>query len=311
MTPQGSRPMKKLFPRTGLTRNTDLYLLLLPTVAYFLIFHYGPMIGLQIAFKDYRPLDGFWLSPWVGLKHFERFLRSYQFVRLIYNTLSLSVYQIVVGFPLPILFALALNQVQHRRYKQTVQTVSYAPHFISTVVMVGLTLVFLSRSNGLVNQLLVALGFEPVFFMGNARYFQSVYVLTGVWQHTGWSSIIYLATLSSIDPQLHEAAIVDGASRMQRILKIDIPSIVPTIVVILILSVGRAMSVGFEKAFLLQTPLNLARSEIIATYVYKVGLISGQFSFSTAVGLFNSVINLMLLYVVNRIARSVSGSGLW
>ncbi len=294
-----------------ITRNYELYLFLAPTLLYFAVFHYGPMYGVQIAFKDFMASKGIWGSPWVGLVHFQRFFNSYLSWSLIANTLVLSLAQLAFGFPVPIILALLLNQMTNARFKSTVQTVTYAPHFISTVVMVGMLLVFLSPRNGLVNYLIQALGVEPVFFMGKQEWFRPLYVASGIWQSSGWSSIIYLAALSGVDPQTHEAAVIDGATKLQRILYVDVPGIIPTAVVLLILNMGQIMSVGFEKAFLMQTPLNLAASEIISTYVYKVGLLNVQFSFSAAVGLFNSAVNVVLITAVNSISRRVSAISLW
>ena len=291
--------------------NSLLYLLLLPAVLYALIFLYAPMGGVLIAFKDYSPTKGIFGSPWVGLKYFLRFFNSYNFGEIFYNTLSLSVYNLVAQFPIPIVFALLLNQMRHRRFKKVVQTVSYAPHFISMVVLVGMLNVFLSPSTGVVNALIKALGGNAVYFLGKAELFRPVYVWSGVWQDTGRSAIIYIAALSGIEQELHEAAMVDGASKLQRTLYIDIPGIMPTAVIMLILNMGRIMSVGFEKAYLMQNTLNISASEIISTYVYKVGLLNAQFSLSTAIGLFNSVISCVLVVSVNYIARRYSDTSLW
>ncbi len=295
----------------SIIKNYELYLFLLPTLLYFIIFHYVPMYGVQIAFKNFIAIEGIWGSPWVGFEHFRRFFSSYQFWLLIRNTFGLSVYALVAGFPAPIILALLLNQLRNEKYKKVVQTVTYAPHFISTVVMVGMLLVFLSPRSGFINHIIQLFGGEPVHFMARPEWFRTLYVGSGIWQSTGWGSVIYLAALSGINPQQHEAAIVDGATKLQRIRHIDIPGIIPTAVILLILNMGQIMSVGFEKAFLMQTYLNLETSEIIATYVYKVGLLNAQFSFSAAVGLFNSVINLILILTVNKIAKSIGETSLW
>lgn len=289
----------------------DLYLLLLPTLAFFIVFHYVPMYGAQLAFKDFRAVDGIWGSPWAGLRHFSRLVNSYQFLPLVRNTLVLSLYSLIAGFPVPIVLALLLNHLPSHRYKRLVQTTLYAPHFISTVVLVGMLFIFLSPRSGLVNSVLRFAGAGPVFFMAEARWFRHLFVLSGVWQSAGWGSIIYLAALSAVDPSLYEAADMDGAPKVQKILHIDLPTIMPTAVVLLILNFGRVMNVGFEKVFLMQTPSTLGSSEIIATYVYKVGIISAQFGFATAVGLFNSIVNLVLILVVNRVARALSETSLW
>ncbi len=300
---------------TGLWRkimkNWELYLFLLPTLIYIIVFKYLPMYGVTIAFKNFNPALGIQGSPWVGLRHFERFFNSYWFHDLLRNTLALSVFQLVASFPMPIIVALMLNQVRHKRYKKVVQTVIYAPHFISTVVLAGIMFVFLSPSSGIVNKAIELLGGEPVFFMARPEWFRPLYVLSGIWQDTGFGTIVYLAALTSVPPELHEAAIVDGATKLQRIRYIDIPSIIPTAVILLILEMGNIMNIGFEKAYLMQTSLNVTASEIIPTYVYKVGLLQAQWSFSAAVGLFNAVINFILLITVNRIAKSLSNTSLW
>ena len=292
-------------------RNYELYLFLLPTFLYFLVFHYGPMYGVQIAFKNFTASRGIWGSPWVGFAHFQRFFSSYQFWSLLRNTLGISLYSLIAGFPVPIILALLLNQIPGKRFRRTVQTITYAPNFISVVVIVGMLLVFLSPRGGLINAIIELFGGTSIYFMARPEWFQTIYVLSGIWQGAGFGSIIYLAALSSIDPQLHEAAIVDGATKLQRIRHIDIPGIVPTAVILLILNTGTIMNVGFEKAFLMQTPLNLETSEIISTYVYKVGLVNAQFSFSSAVGLFRAAINLTLIVAVNRFARTVGETALW
>lgn len=301
---KGHRNLNKIM------KNWQLYILILPALIYFIIFCYGPMYGVQIAFKDFIANKGIWGSPWVGLKHFKNFFQTYSSRRVIWNTLSLSVYSLIAGFPMPIILALMLNEVKNQRFKKIVQNVTYAPHFISTVVMVGIILIFFSPT-GIINQLGSLLGIEPKIFLGKDYLFRHIYVWTGVWQGMGWGSIIYLAALSGIDPQLHEAATVDGASRLQRVIHINIPGILPTIIIMLILNVGGIMSVGFEKAFLMQNSLNLKYSEIISTYVYKTGLINANYSFSAAVNLFNTVINLLLLISVNKISKTVSDVYLW
>ena len=291
--------------------NYDLYLLLLPALVYFIIFHYGPMYGLQIAFKDFMPLRGIGDSPWVGFKYFERFLNAYQFWAILKNTVFLSLYSLVIGFPIPIILSLLLNQINSRRFQRVVQTVTYAPNFISVMVIVGMVLIFLSPRNGIVNQLRALFGGEPIFFMAKPEWFRSIYVWSGIWQNAGFSMIVYLAALTSIDPFLHEAAVVDGANKIQRIWYIDIPGILPTISILLILNLGNIMSVGFEKVYLLQNPLNASSSEIIATYVYKMGLQRYQYSYSSSIGLFKSVVNCILLVTVNFISRKMGNSSLW
>jgi putative aldouronate transport system permease protein len=294
-----------------LTKNYQLYLLVIPTVIYYIIFHYIPMAGVQIAFKDYMFIHGIWGSPWVGLEHFERFFNSFEFVKIIVNTIKLSVYQLVFGFPTPIILALLLNQLISKKFKKFAQTVIYAPHFISTVVMVGMLFIFLSPRSGVINHIITFFGGEAQFFLGSPDWFRAVYVLSDIWQNTGWGTIIYLAALSTISPELHESAVVDGANKLQRMWHIDIPGILPTAVILLILSMGHIMSLGFEKVYLMQTSLNLTTSETIPTYVYKTGLLGAQYSFSTAVGLFNSIINFIVLISVNQIAKKVTNTSLW
>jgi putative aldouronate transport system permease protein len=296
--------LKKIFS------NYQLYLFLLPALIYFIVFHYVPMYGVLIAFKDFVATKGIMESPWVGFKHFERFFDSYQFWSLIKNTLGLSVTQLVVGFPLPIFLALMLNQMRSEKSKRFVQTVVYAPHFISVVVLAGMIYVFFSN-NGLINNMILMFGGDPISFMAKPEWFKPLYIASGVWQETGWAAIIYLAALAGVSPELHEAAIMDGANKWQRIFHVDIPAIMPTAVILLILSVGSIMNIGFEKAYLLQTPMNQPSAEIIPTYVYKMGLQQAQYSFAAAVGLFNAVINLILLVAVNKFAKRLSGTGLW
>lgn len=289
----------------------QLYLFLIPALVGLIVFSYLPMYGIQLAFKDYYPMKGILGSPWIGFDHFVRFFNSYQFKQLIGNTIMLSVYSLVIGFPIPIILALTLNQVKNSKYKKLVQTVTYAPHFISVVVLVGILNIFLSVNGGMINEIIKVFGGEPILFMGKQEYFRDIYVWSGIWQSMGWSAVIYLAALSGVSPELHEAATVDGATKLQRIMNIDLPTILPTIVILLILNCGSIMGVGFEKAFLMQNPLNLGHSEIIATYTYKMGLINAEYGFSTAVGLFNSVINCVLLLSVNKIAKKLGQGSLF
>lgn len=292
-------------------KNWQLYLFLVIPAALFFIFNYVPMYGVLMAFEDYMPGKGILGSEWVGFYHFRRFFNSPSFWLLIKNTLQISFYGLVFGFPVPILFALMLNEVKRKRYKAFVQTVSYAPHFISCVVMVGMITAFLSPSSGIVNNLIQKLGGNAVSFMAEPDYFKPIYVITGIWQELGWSAVIYLAALSGIDQQLQEAARIDGAGRLRIIWHINLPAILPAIVITLIMSVGGIMNVGFEKALLMQNDLNQESSEIISTYVYKAGLMGAQFSFGTAVGLFNSVVNFLLLAAVNFTAGKLNETKLW
>ena len=299
------RMVKRIFS------NWQLYLFLLPTIAYFLVFRYYPMYGLQIAFRNYKAVKGIWGSPWVGWQNFERFFAAADFAQLMKNTLAVSVGNLLISFPVPIILALLLNQLPSKRYKKLVQTVIYAPHFISTVVMVGIIFLFFSPSSGIVNHAIVALGGEAIHFTAEASLFRPLYIGSDIWQSAGWGSILYLAALASINPELHEAAVVDGANKLQRVWHIDIPGILPTVVIMFILNAGKIMAVGFEKAYLMQTSLNISASEIIATYVYKRGLLKAQYSLTTAVGMFESVINLVLILSVNFISRKISDSSLF
>lgn len=292
-------------------QNWELYIFIAPAFLYFLIFSYGPMYGIQIAFKNFIPTKGIAGSPWVGFDHFERFFHSYYFWDLLWNTLSISLYELAIGFPIPIILALAFNEVRNGFFKKLAQTVTYAPHFISVVVMAGMIISFLSPSTGIVIHIIEGLGFQAPEFLTDPRWFKTIYVLSGVWQSAGWGTIIYLAALSGVDPGLHEAAIIDGASRFQRIRHINIPTIIPTMTILLILNMGSLLGVGFEKILLLQNPLNMVSSDVISTFVYRSGLVDAQYSFSTAIGLFNSVINCVMLVVVNQIVRRTSENSLW
>ncbi|MHC6220556.1 ABC transporter permease [Arthrobacter sp. MMS24-S77] len=269
------------------------------------------MYGVQIAFRNYNPVDGFLGSPWVGLANFQRFVSSFQFERVLENTVWLAVLGLLIAFPVPIVLALLVNQLQARRFKQLTQTVLYSPAFISTVVVVGMMFVLLSPRSGLINNALQLFGGQPVFFMGSADWFRPVYVVSDVWQQAGFSMVVYLAALTGIDPALHDAAKVDGANKFQRIRHIDIPGIMPVITVLFILAIGNLLNVGFEKALLMQTNLNMQTSEIVQTYVYHAGLQQAQFSYSAAIGLFNSLLNLALLVTFNWVARRATKTSLW
>jgi len=284
---------------------------MLPALLYFIIFKYIPMVDAVLAFKDYRLVLGIWGSPWVGFKYFTMFFDNPVFWTLIKNTLGLSLYALIVGFPIPILLAIFLNEIKHGFFKRAVQLVTYAPYFISTVIMISMIMLIFSPRLGVVNVALKEFGLQPINFLGIPSFFPSLYVWSGVWQYSGYSAIVYLAALTGVDPELYEAAKVDGASRIQRILNIDLPGIMPVAMILLILNVGSLLGVGFEKVYLLQNPLNLETSEVIATYVYKIGLLNSNFSFGTAVGLFNSTVNMILLVLVNFIAKRVSDMSLW
>ncbi|NOU72508.1 ABC transporter permease subunit [Paenibacillus sp. LMG 31458] len=269
------------------------------------------MYGVQIAFKDFNAVQGIWGSPWVGLQHFERFFQGYYFERLLTNTVLISVYYLIISFPLSVVFALLINEIRLVMFKKTIQLVTYAPHFISTVVLVGMMAIFLSPKTGLVNQFFLWAGGNPIDFMAEPSWFKTLYVFSGVWQNIGWNSILFIAALAGVDPQQHESATLEGASKLQRIWHINLPGIMPTVMILFILQCGQIMAVGFEKVFLMQNDVNISASDIISTYVYRSGVLGAQYSFSAAVGLFNSVINLMLLIVVNRISKRLTDTSLW
>lgn len=306
-----AHPARRYGPLRKMARHWQLYFVILLPIAYLIIFKYVPMAGIVIAFKDYNVIKGIFGSEWIGLKYFKQFFESPNFWLYMKNTLGISFYGLLVGFPAPIILALALNEVRNGLFKKSVQLVSYAPYFISTVIMVSILIVNLTPNVGIVSKLFQMLGVENTNFMGIPSLFKSIYVWSDVWQHTGYGAIIYIAALAGVNPELYEAARVDGASRIQKIINVDIPSLIPVSVILLILNLGNLMKLGFEKIYLMQNPLNLATSEVISTYVYKVGLLGSSFSFSAAIGVFNSVINLTLLIVVNYIARKISNNSLW
>ena len=288
----------------------QIYLLLLPAVVYFVIFYYLPMSGLQIAFRNYRVTRGIWGSDWVGLEYFIKFFRHPQCWMIIRNTLVISLYTLAT-FPLSIIAAVLINELRNDKFKKTVQMITYAPHFISTVVICSMITLFMNQSTGLFNGIIERLGGERVDFLGISAYFPHIYVWSGVWQDLGWGTIIYLATLSAVSPELHEAAYIDGANRLQIIWHVNLPSILPTIVILLIMNCGRILSVGFEKIYLLQNSLNLDVSQVISTYTYELGLLGGQYSYSTAIGLLNTVVNVVMLVIVNLISKRLSNVSLW
>ncbi len=292
-------------------KNYQLYLLLLPSAILLFCFAYLPMVGIVIAFQSYSPALGILGSKFVGMKNFMQYFRSYQFAVTIKNTLILSIYSILVGFPLPILLALMCNQMKTKMFKKVFQVVTYLPHFISTMVMCGLILIFLSPSSGLFANLWKLFGATFPNLMASAANFKHVYVWSDIWQHLGWDSIIYLAALAGIDPTYYEAATVDGATTLQKIRYIDIPMILPTAMVLLILRAGSILGIGFEKVFLLQNVQNIMSSEIISTYVYKMGMQSMQYSLSTAIGLFNTVVNVIVLLLVNLLSRKLTDNSLF
>jgi putative aldouronate transport system permease protein len=288
-----------------------LHALVLPTVIYFFIFAYIPMYGIIVAFKDFSFAKGIWGSRWVGFEHFMVFFKSMYFPRLVKNTVLISVYSIIWGMPFPIIFALLLNEVKNRHFKRIVQTVSYFPHFVSTVIIVGLMFSFLSPVDGIVNIIRVKYGYDPINFMQSTRWFRTLYVGSGIWQGFGWNSIIYLAALSGISNELYEAAYVDGATKWQQTIHISIPGIMPTFIILFILNVGRIMSVGSSKIILMYTPATYDVADVISTYVYRKSLMGGEFSFGAAVGLFNTIINFLLVYITNKTSKKISDISLW
>ena len=293
-----------------LYKEKALWLLLLPGIIWYLIFAYGPMYGLIISFKDFSPFKGIVKSPWVGFMWFEQFFKSQFFWRLIKNTLLLNIYNIIFGFPIPIILAFMLNEVQHNWYKRIAQTISYLPHFVSTVIVIGMLVNFVSPT-GIINSMIKSLGGETVHFMVKPQWFRPLYIITGIWQSAGWSSIIYIAALSGIDPQLYEAAIVDGANKIKQIWYVSLPGIMPTILIMLILALGSILSIGYEKIILMYNTATYETADVINTYVYRRGVVGGEYSFGTAVGLFQSIINFIFIVIANKISRKVSEVSLW
>lgn len=301
---------KKLALSRNFRYNYDLVLLFLIPLAWYILFKYVPIYGVQIAFRRFNPTLGITGSDWVGFTYFQQFFDSYYFTELLGNTILLSLFQLAVGFPVPILLALLINELPSKRLQKTIQNVTYIPYFLSVVVVVSMLNLF-SKENGLFNQVAGLFGFLPTDFMAKAEYFRPLYVFSNVWQNMGFNAIIYIAALAAVDPTLYEAAVIDGASRFRKIIHISLPSIVPTILVLFILRIGSIMEIGFEKAYLMQNPVNMETSEIISTFIYKNGIQKGQFSYSTAVGLFNSVINFLLLVTANFISRKAAKTSLW
>ncbi|GIP37866.1 sugar ABC transporter permease [Paenibacillus sp. J31TS4] len=292
-------------------RRYDLYLMLLIPIVWYVVFQYGPMYGLQIAFKNFNPAKGILDSKWVGFEHFQRFFESYYFWRLLWNTVSINLFSLLFAFPIPIFLALLVNEIRNKAFSKMVQNITYIPHFISVVAMVGMLLLFLSPRGGPLNTLIQAFGGQPVRFLDLPGWFKTIFISSNIWQNMGWQSIIYIAALSGVNPQLYEAAKMDGASRLRRIWHVSLPGILPVIVILLILDVGHFMNVGFEKILLMQNNLNMESSDVISTFVYTTGILKGEFSYTAAIGMFNSVVNLMLLVLVNRFARKKAETSLW
>lgn len=302
-------PKRKLWKQ--ILKRYDLYLMLLLPMAWYILLMYGPMYGLQIAFKDYIPVNGFWGSEWVGLEHFKRFFDSYYFWRLIKNTITIEMFSLIFGFPIPILLALLVNEIRVKKFKKTLQNITYIPHFISVVVLVGMLSLFLDPQNGIINIALSHIGIDPVAYMQKAEWFKFLFISSNIWTNMGWQSIIYIAALSGVDPQLYEAATVDGASRLKRIIHVSIPAILPTIIILFILDIGHFMDIGFQKILLMQNDLNMSSSDVIATFTYRKGILDGEYSFTTAIGLFDAVINFILLILINQLARKKASTSLW
>ncbi len=291
-------------------RNKYVYLMAIPVILFYVCFCYLPMSGLLIAFQDYSPTKGIWGSKWVGFENFIDFFHDYQFPRLLKNTLTLSLKLILFGFPAPIILALLINELRGRRYRKFVQTVSYLPHFISLVVVCGLISNF-TASTGVINQILSLLGFEPKTFLMDPKLFHPLFVISDIWQSVGWSSIVYLSAISGIDPGLHEAASIDGAGRFRRIWHITLPALVPTITVLFIMRIGNIMNLGYEKIILLYNPTIMETADIISTFTYRRGLLDADYGFSTAVGMFNSLVNFSILFIANKLSRKLTGESLW
>ncbi|WP_235560996.1 ABC transporter permease [Bacillus sp. FJAT-28004] len=298
--------------KKNIVRHWQLYAIVSVPVAFLIIFNYVPLLGIQLAFKEFNPVQGIWGSPWVGGKQFAMFFESPFFWPIIKNTLLLSVYSLFIGAPAAILLALAMNEVGNQRFKKVVQMFTYAPYFISTVVLVGIINIVLSPSTGLYGQLTGLVGItDPIDILGDPSAFSSLFVWSAVWQETGYGAVVYLAALSGVNPELYEAARIDGATRLKKIFHIDLPAIRPTIIILFIMAIGGLLSVGFEKVFLLQNIMNLSTSEVISTYVYKIGLVHMNYSFAVAVGVFNSVIGFVLIFIANFLARKYSDSSLF
>lgn len=294
-----------------LRRDWFLYVILIPFIAWYILFAFKPMYGLQIAFKDYNVFQGITGSSWAGLHHFEAFLRSDYFLRVLKNTLMISLYSLVFAFPAPIILALLLNEVKNTAFKKTVQTVTYLPHFISVVVVCGIVTNLLAPGNGIINIILEQLGMEKIYFLAIPDYFRTIFISMGIWQEMGFSAIIYIAALSGINNDLYEAAVVDGANKWKRILYVTLPGILPTIMIMLILKIGNLMEVGYEAIILLYQPATYETADVISTYVYREGIMNGRYDMATAVGFFNSVIGLLLIVVSNRLSKKYTGNGLW
>lgn len=307
------KEVRKERPLSDIKKNWQLYVMLLVPFIYILVFKYGPMYGATIAFTNYVPMKGYFGSEWVGFANFIRFFKSPQCLTLIKNTLALSLYSLLLSIPFPVILAICINYLKNQAFKKSVQMVTYLPHFISTVIIVGLMQLMFNTQSGVVNNILFALTGEKTNFLGLSKYFRHMYVWSGVWQGTGWSSILYVSALAGVDPQLHEAAIIDGASKVRRVWHIDIPCILPTISIMIIMSMGSILNVGFDKTFLMQNATNLEMSEVLSTYEYKVGIGGGMpsYSYPAAIGMFSSIVTFILICITNKITKTLSNTGLW
>ena len=304
---------KRYWRKIGYRLGNDwqIYVLLVPALAYFFVWNYLPLYGIQIAFRDFKAVFGITGSEWVGFYHFKEFFNSYYFVRLLKNTFLLNFYGLIWGFPIPVILALLLNQIRFRRFKRFTQTVIYIPHFISTVVLAGMIYIFFSPSSGIINRLAVALGGKSIYYMIEPGWFRPLFIGSAIWQDAGWGTILYIAALTGIDPQIYEAATIDGANKMQKIWYIDIPSLIPIATMVLILSFGRLLTSNTQKALLLQTPGNIETSDIIGVYVYNIGLGKAMYSYTAAIGLFLNLINFVMIVTVNSIAKRVGDTALF
>lgn len=296
--------------RKDLRKNKWKYIMILPVIIYIAVFCYKPMYGVIIAFKNFRPAVGIMDSPWVGLKHFITFFNDYNFWRILKNTFSISAFSILFGFPAPILLALLINEIRNTKFKRAVQTISYMPYFISMVIICGLIKTF-CQSDGIITDLVVALGGERVNLLASKNWFYPIYIISNIWQNIGWDSIIYLAALAGIDQEQYEAARVDGAGRIRQIISVTLPGLMPTITILFILKMGNILNVGFEKILLLYSPTTYEVADVISTYVYRIGILDANFSYSTAIGLFNSVVNIIFLLLTNAISKKMNNSGLF
>jgi len=308
-------PGNGLSPRSSLVaalrRDRYLYLFLVPVVFYYLVFRYVPMGGLAIAFEDYRMSTGVWGSPWVGLAHFRKLFQSREFLNVLWNTVFLNVYGLIAGFPVPIILAILLNEVHNLPFKKTVQVLIYLPHFISWVILGGIVINLLSPNTGIVNHVLKAVTGRTVFFLGDSAWWPTVYVFSGIWASAGWGTIVYLAAITCIDPQLYEAAVIDGAGKLRQVLSITLPCIAPTIMIILILRLGNMLSIGFEQVFMLQNVAVRGVSEVISTYVYRIGIEGFRYSYTTALGVFQSIVGFAMVLGANALSRRITGGGIW